>query len=92
MEKNKKSASCEIGNCLGEECSLNTYNSNITELKLFKECTDNITPHLKSLCIYSENVKKCPNATEQWLIQNRLKQTLLVNDVCPKHRMKYSLG
>ena len=93
MEKNKKSVSCEIGNRLGEECSLNTYNSSITVLKLFKECTDNITPHLKSLCIYSENVKKCTNATEQWLIQNRLKQTLLDNDtICPKHRMKYGLG
>ena len=49
MEKNKKSVICEIGNRLGEECSLNTYNSNITELKLFKECTDNITPHLKNV-------------------------------------------
>ena len=70
-----------------------SYNSNITELKLFKECTNDITSHLKSLCIYSENVKKCPNATEQWLIQNRLKQNLLDNDtICPKHRMKYGLG
>ena len=49
MEKNKKSVICEIGNHLGEECSLNTYNSNITELKQFKECTDNITPHLKNV-------------------------------------------
>ena len=81
MEKNKKSVICEIGNHLGEECSLNTYNSNITELKLFKECTDN-----------NPSLEKCPNATDQWLIQNRLKQTLLVNDVCPKHRMQYSLG
>ena len=88
MEKNKKSVSCEIRNCVGEERSLNTYNSNITELKLFKECTDNITSHLKSLCIYSESVKKCPNAVEQWLIQNYLKQTLLDNDIiCPKHQM-----
>ena len=58
MEKNKKSVTCEIRNCVGEECPLNTYNSNITELKLFKKCTDDITSHLKSLCIYSENVKK----------------------------------
>ena len=93
MEKNKKSVTCEIRNCVGEECPLNTYNSSITELKLFKKCTDNITSHLKSLCIYSENVKKkCANATEQWLIQNRLKQTLLDNDICPKHQMKYGLG
>ena len=46
MEKNKKSVSYEIGNRLGEECSLNTYNSNINELKLFKECADNITPKI----------------------------------------------
>ena len=91
MKTNKKSVSCKIRNCLGEECSLNTCNSNITELKL-KECTDNITSHLKSLCIYSENVKKCPNATEQWLIKNCLKKSLLDNDICPKHQMKYGVG
>ena len=49
MEKNKKSVICEIENHLEEECSLNTYNSNITELKLFKECPDNITTHLKNV-------------------------------------------
>ena len=49
MEKNKKSVICEIENRLGEECSLNTYNNNITELKLFNECIDNITPHLKNV-------------------------------------------
>lgn len=64
MGTNKKRVSWEIRNRLGKECSLNTCNSNITEQKL-KECTDNITSHLKSLCIYSENVKKHPNATEQ---------------------------
>ena len=90
METNKNSVSCEIGNHLGGDCSLNTYNSNIAELKLFKECTGDITSLLKSLCIYSKNVKKFPNATEQWLIQNRLKQSLLDNDmICLKHQMKY---
>ena len=47
MQINKKGVSCEIGNWLREECSLNTYNSNITELILFKECTDDITSYLK---------------------------------------------
>ena len=74
METNKKSVSCEIRNRLGKECSVNTYNSNITEQKL-KKCTDDITSLLKSLCIYSKNVEKCSNATEQWLIQNWLKQS-----------------
>ena len=41
---------------------------------------------------YYPLLEKCPNATEQRLIQNRLKQPLLDNDVCPKHRMKYGLG
>ena len=33
---------------------------------------------------HSENVKKCPNAMEQWLIQNRLNQSFLDNDMMPK--------
>ena len=41
---------------------------------------------------YYPSLEKCPNATEQRLIQNRLKQTLLDNDICPRHRMKYGLG
>ena len=49
--ENKKSISCEIGNRLGEECSLNTYNSNITELKLFKECTDHNHDHKTAFII-----------------------------------------
>ena len=93
METNQKSVSCEIGNRLGEEGSMNTYNSNNTELKLFKGCKDDITSHLKSLYIHSENVKNCLNATEQWLIQNHLKQNLLDNDmICLNYQIKYGVG
>ena len=93
METNQKSVSCEIGNRLGEEGLLNTYNNNNTELKLFKGCKNDITSHLKSSYIHSENVKNCPNATEQWLIQNHLKQNLLDNDmICLNHQMKYGVG
>ena len=47
----------------------------------------------KSFCIYCDNIKKCPNATKQWLIQNKLKQSFLDNDmICSKHQMKYGAG
>ena len=93
MVKPKKKINCEIGKQLHEECSLTIFGTIDTELRTFNDCTNDVIPHLKSLKVYDENSKACPNITEKWLIENRTRQKFSNTDeICPKHRMQFGIA
>jgi hypothetical protein len=84
----EKMEQCDVGHRLKDECSLHSFGTTSTEYKLFQECRNDITSHLKALGIDTSNLREC--ATEKWLIENRTNESFLdMHKICPKHRKKF---
>ena len=95
-QNKKKKLICYIGDYLKEECALTWFKSNqSTQVPVtFKEYIADISKHLSSLGTFKDHVTSCPNATEKWLILNRMKLDSIPEEaiICPKHRYKYGTG
>lgn len=90
-ESKKKKLSCFIGDHLNDTCALTWFKANKENVSVeaFKDCTADITEHLKSYNI----TETCVNTTEQWLIKNRLELEIPDEaEICPKHRLKFGVG